>query len=174
MRPTDKRWVDDPEADLGLRLVGASHEILRLGHSGWYVDTIYEDTCEGRVYRLPHGRYLAGYTDGFNPDAVCLDVRTVYDCERDAAHAAEEMARIYAEDARESFERGQAAWYYYQALEDRAQLRYEILDVCRARSALGDSARSIVTRLMAERYQIGRKMRELADTWGVEALEAAL
>jgi len=107
------RWIEKPES-VGLRLVGSASDIVRLDHTGYYVDDFQEDTVCGVVYRLPgkagKTRYLAGYSDPWNEGAACLSME-IYESEsgdnsgaRDAARAADEIARIFAEHAREDSE----------------------------------------------------------------------
>ena len=59
-----------------------------------------DDTIRGLVVYLPHGRVIAGWSMGVGM-ATCVDTSTVYDCERDAALAADRLAEIAAEKERE-------------------------------------------------------------------------
>lgn len=66
----------------------------------WYADADGIDTCEGIVARLPRGRgFLAGWTLGEGM-ASCLEPTTYAD-PLEAAHAADESARIYALEERD-------------------------------------------------------------------------
>jgi hypothetical protein len=63
---------------------------------GWFTDGADQsNTARGIVARLTHGRWIAGYTWSLNDERVYFP--HVYDDERDAAIAADEEARIFAE-----------------------------------------------------------------------------
>lgn len=78
-----------------------------IDHEGWYADDLMENTFRPRVWRLPHGRFLAGY-DSSEWGTVQLD-RVVYNDERDAWRAADSMAERDAEKERDYLERWRAA-----------------------------------------------------------------
>ena len=66
------RWTEDARAS-GLRFVGWSDEIAELRHTGWYVDSDFQEgTLRGCVYQLPArgGRplYVAAYREGSSRD----------------------------------------------------------------------------------------------------------
>ena len=100
-----------------LRFVGAAHDIVRVGHTGWYLDDEDGVTIHGVVYQLPaqHGseRYLAGHSDAHNPGAASLSLE-ILDDKDDAARAADAMAERVAADEREY----QDAWRAGQAHRD--------------------------------------------------------
>jgi len=65
----------------------------------YYCDRDCHDTIRGIILRLPHGRFLAGYSMG---EGMASGVDgTVYTDEDEARHAADEEARIAAERQRE-------------------------------------------------------------------------
>jgi hypothetical protein len=68
-------------------------------HKGWYCDEYQDQTIRGIVILLPHGRYLAGWSMGEGM-ASAVD-STLYTDAVEAAHAADEEARIAAERERE-------------------------------------------------------------------------
>lgn len=75
---------------------------------GWYTDgPEMNETARGIVARLPHGRYIAGYYLSMNGERVYFP--DVHDCEREAAIAANEHARVIGERESEYQERFQAA-----------------------------------------------------------------
>ena len=83
---------------------------------GWY--TGCEDaraTYRGIVARLPHGRFIVGYYSSDNGERVYLP--EIYTEEREAATAADDHARIYAE--RESDY--QARWSAAERLRDQRE-----------------------------------------------------
>jgi hypothetical protein len=91
-------------------------------HTGWFCDPDQNEKCRGIVGAISHGRFLAGYelTDSgrkvFSPKT--------YDCEYDAAHAADEEARIYAEKEYEY----QEAWSEGSRLNDLIEAKKA--DIC--------------------------------------------
>jgi hypothetical protein len=76
-------------------------------HTGWFADVHCDHTARGFVVSLPHGRYLAGYE--YNMNDECVLFGDVHDSAKDAARAADEHARVFAEDEREYSEKYYAA-----------------------------------------------------------------
>ncbi len=71
-----------------------AHKVLSLRYTGWYGDRgLCEDLHKGLIVALPQGRWLAGYEH----DGGCFFARQVFDSDIDAAHDANEQARIAAE-----------------------------------------------------------------------------
>lgn len=71
----------------------------RIRHKGWYSDAWQDQTIRGIVIRLPHGRFLAGWSMGIGLASSCDG--TIYTDEIEAAHAADECARVAAERERD-------------------------------------------------------------------------
>lgn len=90
-------WME-PEAQKTLRVRDAQ-DLIRMDHNGWYTDDFCEDTMQGVVILLSHGRALAGYRFSCN-GGLTVDGR-VYDDPKEAAQQADEMARIAAEQEQE-------------------------------------------------------------------------
>ena len=103
-----------------------AHTIARLDHTGWYTDDTQDEAAIGIVASLPHGRFLAGYRLTMNDERVYFG--HVHDNERDAAHLADEHARVIAEREREYAEHYAAA----QRLADRIEEAESKLDELRA------------------------------------------
>lgn len=74
-------------------------EGARIEHRGWFCDDSQDVTIRGLVLRLPHGRFLAGWTMGEGMASACEE-RLYHDI-AEAAQAADELARIAAERERE-------------------------------------------------------------------------
>ena len=70
-------------------------EIARINHTGWFTDCDSRETARGLVVALPHGRFLAGYYWSYNGERVYFS--DIYDCEDDAARAADSEAECFAE-----------------------------------------------------------------------------
>lgn len=85
----------------------------------WYTDAYHSETVGGRVARLPHNRYLAylkwSGADGLT--ALC----EVFDSARDAAAAADRLARRVAEDEREYSEK----WHEARELQEENEEAHE-------------------------------------------------
>jgi hypothetical protein len=74
-------------------------DIVSLRHTGWFCDEYQDQKIRGIVVRLPHGRFLAGWSMGRNM-ASSIDA-DVYTCERDAAYAADGLAETAADHEKE-------------------------------------------------------------------------
>jgi len=123
-RRTDKwstfagNWSDDNSGAYyapdwpAWRDLGDAHDVVRLNHTGWYVmdDWSSEVAC-GRVLQLPSRDGVSVYVPGIydtSCDGVTVWPLDQYETPEECARAADEHARVYAEKAREYFERDQA------------------------------------------------------------------
>jgi len=118
--PDRYRWVENVAC--GLRFVGAAHDIIRLRHTGYYIDNYQDETVHGEVYQLPAARdgsprYVPAVNDPNNDGCACLDFHSISDDKEDAARLADGMAENWAERERE-----------YQAKEDEERRIEEIGD----------------------------------------------
>jgi len=153
-RSTFGRWHESPESPF--RFIGLAHEIVRLGHTGWYTrDNEYDETARGVVYMLPHNRYLAAIADPYQSakdgSGPCI-VETnatgqpiIYDDKEEAARAADSLAERYAEAARED-DRRQCE---RMKLEDAASEAAETLKSER------EEARALLAEIRASRLSPG-------------------
>lgn len=78
-------------------------EIIRSLPRGWYTDCEGSATAIGIVARLSHGRFIAGYLWTSNDERVYYP--DVFIDEKDAAHAADSHAEVFADNARDDSER---------------------------------------------------------------------
>lgn len=102
-------------------------EVINLRHTGWYTDSeCMNGTYRGLVAYLSRGRWLAGYYSSDNGERVYF--HGVHDSERDAAHMADEHARVSAERESEYQDRYRAA----QELQDGISLDSYRLRECLA------------------------------------------
>lgn len=94
-----KGFYLDSDGMPGLRWQWAD-EVVRLRHKGWYCDAFQDSVIRGVIFRLPGARgFLAGWSMGEQmSSAVAYDI---HDTAEDAARAADELARIAAEEQRE-------------------------------------------------------------------------
>jgi hypothetical protein len=103
-RSTRYRWIENATCGLGWRgiyadEIGESWNRL-IDHKGWYSSDDCSEVYRGIVYRLPGGRFLYGYADPNNPDCALI-ADDIASNERDAALAADNVARHFAEAERE-------------------------------------------------------------------------
>lgn len=95
-------------------------ECVKLNHTGWYTDREDCDaTYRGLVVALPHGRFIVGYYSSDNGERVYF--RDLHSDKNDAAHAADDVARIWAEREADYQERRHAA----ENLQDHISERKE-------------------------------------------------
>lgn len=129
----DYRWHEKPEESF--RKAGFADEILpRLRHKGWYVDDYQDDTTRGVVFTLSSGRgFLAACTDPHNDGPVVFDSSRVLDTKEDAAKAADDLARRYAElcqeDNAKELERIRAEESEQERLENE-QVNETLVELC--------------------------------------------
>ena len=72
-------------------------------HTGWFTDVDGGEKARGIVGNLTHNRYIAGYHWSDNGERVYFP--EVYDDEAEASRAADEHARVFAEQTMEDSER---------------------------------------------------------------------
>ena len=132
---TELRYVED----LGghFRNVRPCHEIVRLEHTGWYVDQFQDKTCHGLVMQLP-GRdgkpiYLYGVNDPWNKNTGMVAWRRCEwtDDQKEAARWADDMAKHYAETCREDNAKQQAEQDIEEARNQIKELRLEAKQLVR-------------------------------------------
>lgn len=100
-----------PDRPFGLRWAWAD-EVLphAIKHTGWYMDSEGYESIRGMILRLPRGRgWLAGASMDVGMMAECDG--HIYDDERDAALAADDLARRIGELNRECEEEDADAGY---------------------------------------------------------------
>lgn len=118
-------------------------EIARINHTGWFTDCEGFETARGLVVSLPHGRFLAGYHWSDNGERVYFS--DIYDCEEDAAHAADGEAECFAESCREYAQ----AWEWARAWSDLAdelkETRQDARELIAAMRAERKSGRTAAT-----------------------------
>ena len=97
------RWVEN--VSKGLRYVDRADEIVRLNHTGWYIDNFRDETVHGEVYQLPArngaAQFVPAVNDPCNDDCACLDFYSITDDKEECARWADSMAEQWAERERE-------------------------------------------------------------------------
>jgi len=95
----------------------------RIDHTGWFCDDYQSETIRGIVVRLPHGRYLAGWSMG---EGMASEVGgTLYTDETEAARAADSEAEAAAERERDYQEEQRRLQDEEEAEAERAEAELE-------------------------------------------------
>ena len=166
------RWIENPAAR-GLR-IRAAHDVVRLDHTGWYLDSYgMGDTVHGIVAILPgrngKARAVAGYADPFNDGPVCIDVSEIFesdpdtyhcDAYRDASRRGDSIAERYAEQERE----------YHDAYDDGARARDAASDATACARRYVETVRAFRDTWRA-RHTVGRRVVAMALDCMREACE---
>lgn len=154
-RHTFGRWHESPETPF--RFVGLSHKIVRLDHTGWYVQhDECGETTRGVVYMLPHSRcFIAAATDAWNGgddgEGPCVfevnekGAPRVYATKEDAAHAADSFAERYAESQREDD----------RLFGERQKAEIDAEDASKELDELRDDARALLSEIRDSRLSSG-------------------
>lgn len=110
----------------GSRDVGKAHDIVRLGHTGWFTDAYMSETMCGHVWQLParngEAVYLAGYADknaGYATLCAARGNLETFAEKEDAARAADSLCESIAEREREYNEKRHAAREADEAADDK-------------------------------------------------------
>lgn len=129
-------WIENPEM-AGLRFVKYADEIAprSIQHTGWYTSEHGDngENYRGAVYRLPHSRGLiAGYEDPNNAPACFVEL-SLWDSDdgNGAAFAADRIAELEAESAREYNEAWQAGRRFEDLGEQISSARRSCLELIR-------------------------------------------
>lgn len=157
----DKTPIWYTHGEPGLRGQRYADEIVRLRHTGWFCDAHNEEKARGVVALLTHGRFIAGY-EGSEGETVYFG--HVHTDENDAAHMADEHARVHAEQAKEYSER----WTDARELLDSIEVqREEIGRLCALRNhpRFGNAQlrEDIGTHIRELRKMVERMGRDFAD-----------
>lgn len=177
---THARWCENPAA-IGLRYVGHSDDIVRLGHKGWFTDEggWNGETLRGVVYQLPsrHGRcmYVYGYSDPNGEAAALLCFDLDADSKEDAARMADQVAQWAAETEREYQDKWRAADNVRNVLAQICELRYRHSYLIRTLPHAGDDARGARLReeLRSSVAHLRCEYRGILDCYGADIMGAA-
>lgn len=111
------------------RSAGKSHEIIGgMRHTGWFADNFQDELYVGEVWRLPHGKFIAGYRE--QSGAVVFESR-IFDDKEDAALSADGLAESAADKGREDCAKHQAEQDIVQARENIHELNKEAMEILR-------------------------------------------
>lgn len=130
-----RRWFAET-APAGFRWVGWADDLDRsIHHKGWFLsdDPIMGEVYRGAVWRLPHGRLVAGFVDTRN-DGACIELDTAED-ERTAAGWGDRTAEMMAEEECD-YQRVASARFEHDELgEELAEHRRSFLALRKASKA---------------------------------------
>ena len=128
--PNKKRAVWYAFSESTFRNERYAHEVLKLGHTGWYDNPDGESSRDGSglirgiVGGLSHGRFIAGYELGSSDERVYFDC--VYSDEDSAARAADSHAETIADKECEY----QTVWREARDVEDENENAFTRLREC--------------------------------------------
>lgn len=114
-------WSDERNAP---GRVSFADTVVSMRHTGWFLDSNQDEKARGVVVRLPHGRFLAGFEDG---RGIWRCAGQLFDTPEDAAHDADEQARIYAEEEFEYSEVWQEGAIPRDVIEEKKNDVFELL-----------------------------------------------
>ncbi len=163
-------WIIPSELIGCWRSVGYADKLARIDHQGWYADDdsgYLNGTYRGQVWILPARRGISLYIAGFiQPNTGCaiMDasrgrLRT-FELSRDAAHAADELARIHAENDREFQTIADAEYRAEDRMHESADEAREAIAALREQRAIGPVAPRICAMLRSEIASARQRMRE--------------
>lgn len=132
-------------------------------HKGWFTSDDCYATMRGFVASISHGRYLAGYYSSGNGEWVLYCDET-YSDENDAAQAADEHARVIAEQEQEHNARFRSMVDAESLVEDQTT---DVRNAITARNTTADNrqwARDAIERLRESRKELETATREYERT----------
>ena len=140
--------------------VSFADTVVSLRHTGWFLDSNQDGQARGVVVRLPHGRFLAGFEDG-RGSWRCAG--QLFDTPEDAAHDADEQARIYAEEEFESSEVWQDGAILSDAIEKK---KNDVVELFSARH--NKRVRSDIRETIADIRAFEVEFKDLCNRHGLE------
>lgn len=149
------------------RNVRPCHEIVRIGHTGWYTDVYQSETAHGVVGLLPHGRYVAGIQDPWGNPPVWG--RDCFDCEDEAARHADRIAEIWADVCREDSAKHEAETRIESNLEELSALRDTIRKLARSLKGLSlpgpvcDAVKAQLSQALRQKRKLWAQIRSFQD-----------
>jgi hypothetical protein len=150
-------WSDERNAP---GRVSFADELVSLRHTGWFLDSNQDEKARGVVVRLPHGRFLAGFEDG-RGSWRCAG--QLFDTPEDAAHDADEQARIYAEEEFEYSEVWQEGAILSDVIEKK---KNDVVELFSARH--NKRVRSDIRETIADIRAFEVEFKDLCDCYGLE------
>lgn len=173
---TELRYVENLTGYF--RNVEKASDIIRMDHTGWYVDNFQDSTCHGIVVQLParNGKpvYLYGVTDPWNKNTGMIAWRQSEwtDDKKEAARWADSQAEYYAEFCREDEARESAKAEIEEAKKrikeiriDRKAIMADVRQSGLLRPKICEAVRSQVQELMEESRTLYKRIKKLEDNY---------
>lgn len=116
-----------------LRVHGPAHKVYSgraINHTGWYTDHFQDNTLWGVVFRLPHGRFMAGTEDSWGNRTIYHE-EGVFECDQEAALRADRVAENEAEKERDYQAKEEAERKIEENKEEIARIREELRGLCK-------------------------------------------
>jgi hypothetical protein len=177
-------WLDHHECAPGFRLSYVAHELVRIGHKGWFTDYYENDTVFGVVSVLRLGRnayVIAGHSHS-DWDSDFLDfstarripareawdengheTATLEDETRAMARTADSLAEHFAEKCRADSEKDMAAQRIEQSHEEIAEAREtvrELIREIRTAGAMPPTICATIRRRLTDEWAMVQNLRE--------------
>jgi len=162
-------WIIPAELIGCWRSVGYADKLARIDHQGWYADDdsgLVNGIYRGQVWRLPSRRgislHVAGFIETFGCailDASRGKLRT-FELARDAALAADDLARIHAARDREFQVIADAECRAEDRINESAGEAREAIAALREQRAMGPVAPRICAMLRADIASARQRMRK--------------
>lgn len=164
------RWIENADRYFRIANDNAGLDGTRNSHYGWYLDEDCIETVHGAVLQLParngSPQYVPAVADPWNDGAYLVFLDDIYDEEREAAGAADEYARLYAEDVREENARARRELELEELAADKERLRATHSAICKgladtdAPASVTNAARWRLAEIRKEYRQVVERMRE--------------
>lgn len=159
-------------SDLGWRVVGDAHEIVRLGYTGWYADNFQSAMYVGVVLQLPARDGVEKYVPAIRH--TDFDTATVYLAEitedkDSAARWADQNAERQAEESREFDAKDQAEQQIAEARTEIHVINRQLLPALKdlkganLKPSICSMVRAGITDLLGERAEQFRTIKKLQD-----------
>lgn len=177
-------WLDSHECAPGFRLSYVAHELVRIGHKGWFADYYENETVFGvvSVLRLGRNAYIIAGHSHSSWDNDFLDFSTarripaheawdenghetavLEDETRAMARTADSLAEHYAEKCREESEKDMALQRIEQSREEMAEAREtvrELIREIRTASAMPPTICATIRRRLTDEWAMVQNLRE--------------
>lgn len=140
--------------------VSFADTVVSLHHTGWFLDSNQDGKARGVVVRLPRGQFLAGFEDG-RGNWECTG--QLFDSAEDAAHDADEQARIYAEKEFEYSEVWQEGAILRDVIEEK---KNDVFGLLSARH--NKRVRSVIRETIANIRAFEVEFKDLCTRHGLE------
>lgn len=158
--------------DLGWRVVGDAHDIIRLGYTGWYADNHQDGMYVGVVLQLPSRNGIEQFVPAIRHtdwDTATVYLNEITDDKRQAARWADQNAEREAESSREEDARDSAQQQIAEARDQIHVINRQVLPALKElkganlTAAICSMVRAGITDLLGDRAKQFRTIKKLED-----------